>query len=180
MKATAKTVPVKKEKVAPLARREPEGMLYSLRDEVEDVFDRFFGEWGRWPMLGRMPGKDLFADWPAALRFEGGGPKVDVTESDKAFEINAELPGMDEKDIEVLLNEGMLTLKGEKRAEHEDEGKDYHIAERRYGEFRRSFMVPETVDAGKVTAKFAKGVLHVTMPKSKEAVLKQRKVPIQG
>ena len=75
--------------------------------------------------------------------------------------------------------EGMLTLKGEKKEEHEEHEKDYRLSERRYGSFQRAFRLPDGVDPGRVAAKFAKGVLHVTLPKSKETQLKQRKVPVK-
>ena len=107
-------------------------------------------------------------------------PNADITESETAYTITVELAGMDEKDVELVLDEGMLTLKGEKKEDHEEHEKNYQLSERRFGSFQRAFRLPASVDEGKVSAKFAKGVLHVTLPKSKEAQLKQRKVPIKA
>jgi len=175
---TAKTVPVKQAEVGrPKAGRA--NPMTRLRHEVDDVFDRFFGhETGMAPLFERMAEMRPQRDWHWKTGFDLT-PTVDVTESDKAYELAAEMPGMDEKDFELVLAEGMLTLKGEKKEEHEEHEKDYRLNERRYGAFQRAFRLPEGVDPGKVTAKFAKGVLHVTLPKSKETQLKQRKVPVK-
>ena len=96
-------------------------------------------------------------------------PAVDVSEKDKEFEIMAELPGLDEKDVEVKLANGNLTIKGEKKEEKEEREKDYYLSERRYGSFVRSFPLPEGVNADKIEASFAKGVLTVKLPKTAEA-----------
>ena len=96
-------------------------------------------------------------------------PTVDVSETDKAYEITAELPGMDEKNVEVKVANGVLTIKGEKQDEKEEKKKDYHMRERSYGSFERSFQVPDGVDADKIEANFKKGVLTVILPKSAEA-----------
>jgi HSP20 family protein len=178
MTKATKTVPVKHEEVKrpAVGRRTP---MTRLRHEVDDVFDRFFGQdWSMAPLFERMNEMRPEWDWHLKTGFDLT-PTVDVTESDKAYEMTAEMPGMDEKDFELVLGEGMLTLKGEKKEEHEEHEKDYRLSERRYGSFQRAFRIPEGVDAGKVTAKFAKGVLHVTLPKSKESQLKQRKVPVK-
>ncbi|MDH3712789.1 MAG: Hsp20/alpha crystallin family protein [Gammaproteobacteria bacterium] len=177
MTKAAKAVPVKHEEVVrPKGRINP---MARFRHEVDDVFDRFFGqELGMTPLFERMAEMRPEWDWHWKTGFDLT-PTVDVMESDKAFEMTAEMPGMDEKDFELVLAEGMLTLKGEKKEEHEEHEKDYRLSERRYGSFQRAFRLPDGVDPGNVTAKFAKGVLHVTLPKSKETQLKQRKVPIK-
>ena len=179
MTKAVEKVPVKHESMEPpsAARINP---MTRLRTEVDDVFDRFFGhEMSMAPLFRRMTEMKPEWDWHRKTGFDLT-PTVDVTESDKAYEMTAEMPGMDEKDFELVLAEGMLTLKGEKREEHEEHEKDYRLNERRYGAFQRAFRLPDGVDAGKVNAEFAKGVLHVTLPKSKEAQLKQRKVPIKS
>ena len=89
-------------------------------------------------------------------------PAVDIAEKDNAYEVTAELPGMDEKNIEVNVANGKLTIKGEKQEEKEEKKKDYYLHERHFGSFQRSFRVPEGVDADKIDAHFKKGVLTVT------------------
>ena len=92
-------------------------------------------------------------------------PRVDVSETDTELKIEAELPGIDEKDVEVVLSDGRLTIKGEKKQEKEEKKKDYHMVERSYGSFARSIVLPFEADPDKVKATFAKGVLTVTVPK---------------
>ena len=179
MTKTAKTVPVKHEAVKPQKEILTNPMM-KLRDEVDNVFDRFFGEGLKMaPLFRRMMEREPLWDWQWESGFELT-PTVDITETDTAYEMTAEMPGMDEKDFELMLSEGMLTLKGEKKEEHEEHDKDYRLCERRFGSFQRVFRLPKGVDDAKVSARFAKGVLHVTLPKSKEAQLKQRKVPVKS
>ena len=106
-------------------------------------------------------------------------PAVDIAEKDKEYEITAELPGMDESNIDVKFADGLLTIKGEKKEEREEKKKDYYLSERRYGSFQRSFPVPESVDANKIEAKFVNGVLTVKLPKSSEAQKNEKKIAIK-
>jgi HSP20 family protein len=106
-------------------------------------------------------------------------PAVNVSESDQEFRISAELPGMDENDIELLLSQGNLTIKGEKKQEHEDKGSGYYRLERNYGTFQRSIPLPKGVDTEQVDATFKKGVLTVTLPKIPELQSDTRKVTIK-
>lgn len=96
-------------------------------------------------------------------------PAIDVTESDKSYEITAELPGMDEKNIEVNVISGGVTIKGEKKDEKEQKAKDRYVSERRYGSFERYLRLPDGVDAGKIEASFKNGILTVALPKTSEA-----------
>jgi HSP20 family protein len=105
-------------------------------------------------------------------------PKVDVAETDEAIHVTAELPGMKEEDVEVTLSDGQLTLRGEKKAEQEDSGKNYHRVERSYGSFHRSIPLPSQVDESKVEAAFRDGVLSVTLPKTQTAV-EGKKIPVR-
>ncbi len=107
-------------------------------------------------------------------------PAVDVTETDKAYEIAAELPGMDEKNIEVKLADGTLTIKGEKQEEKEEKKKDYYLQERSFGSFQRTFQVPDGVDTDKIEATFKKGVLTVTLPKTAEAQKAEKKIAVKA
>jgi HSP20 family protein len=104
---------------------------------------------------------------------------VDVAERENEYEITAELPGMEEKDIEVNVSDDLLTIKGEKREEKEEKKKDYYVSERRYGSFQRSFSLPDGIDANKIEAKFINGVLTVILPKTPEAQKKQKKIEIK-
>lgn len=99
----------------------------------------------------------------------GAVPAVDFSENEQAFEVKAELPGLDEKAIEVKVANGGLIIKGEKQEEKEEKKKDYHLKERHFGSFERFFRLPEGIDTNKIEAKFNKGVLTVTLPKTPEA-----------
>ncbi len=138
----------------------------SFRSEVDRLTDRFISSVG----APRFP----------ALRFDSSfnipSPAVDITEDDAAFKLSAELPGMAEKDIEVSLAGDTLTIKGEKRQEKEESKQDYHLTERSYGAFQRSFVLPESVDSGKIAAAFGNGVLTVTVPKTARALPKKIEV----
>jgi HSP20 family protein len=105
-------------------------------------------------------------------------PRVDVSETDTELKIEAELPGIDEKDVEVVLSDGRLTIKGEKKQEKEEKKKDYHLLERSYGSFARSIALPFEADPDQVKASFAKGVLTVTVPKPPEVKAKEKKIAI--
>jgi len=110
----------------------------------------------------------------------GTAPAVDITEKEKEFEVTAELPGMDESNIGVKLSNGTLTIKGEKKDEKEEKKKDYYLSERRFGSFQRSFQVPEGVDADKIEASFKKGLLTVTLPKTAEALKKEKNIAVKA
>jgi len=107
-------------------------------------------------------------------------PSIDVSENDKGIEVTAELPGVDEKDVEVTLADNLLTIKGEKKSEREEKEEGSYVSERSYGSFQRSFSLPYEVDAGKVEAKFDKGVLKISLPKSPELKKKTKKIAIKG
>lgn len=141
----------------------------SMRAEMDRVFDNFLGRrWADTPSLFRTSGQ------PAMM------PSIDVRESETEFAIEAELPGMDEKDVDVTLREGVLTLQGEKKSEQQETKDNYHVTERSYGRFQRSFRVPDTVDQDKVEASLENGVLRVKLAKRPEAVKPEKKIPIGG
>ena len=178
MNKATHSVPVKHEKAPAPAEARTMNPLLDLRTEIDQVFDRLVGGWLRpWSMFGRRLTREPLGDFGVEFPWN---PEVDVRESETEYEITAELPGLDEKDIEVMMTDDMLTLKGEKKAEREEQEKDFHLSERRYGMFRRAFVLPPAVDASKVNATFTKGVLKVMLPKTKEAQLKQRKIPVKG
>jgi len=169
-----KTLEVKK---SPPARAAVPDAWRSLRSEMDRFFDRFDRGFGL-PSL--RPMFDLGSLWPSETSFAINAPAVDVTEDEKAYKITAELPGLDEKDIEISLSPDGLVLKGEKQQEKEQKGKNYHLSERSYGAFQRAFRLPEGVDQTKVAASFAKGVLTITLPRSPSAQRQQKKVPIKS
>ena len=176
----ATSVPVNKRgkatETAVPAQRALLGPALSLREEIDRTFDRFFDGWMTWPRFPRrMP--DLM---PSGNGIFDMAPDVDVNESDDGYEITADLPGVEETDVTLTLTDDVLTLKGEKKAEREEKKKDFHLTERSYGSFQRSFGVPDDVDIDEVEAKFAKGVLTITLPKSPTAKAKARKISIKS
>jgi HSP20 family protein len=129
--------------------------------------DRFFGHWVRnWPFTWPET-----ATQPRALRAFEHMPNVEVRENGKAYTVNVELPGLDEKDVKVTIEGDLLSISGEKKIEHADE--KTHFSERSYGSFTRSFTLPSDADRSAITAKFAKGVLTLEIRKTAE-------VPVQG
>ncbi|MDP2700016.1 Hsp20/alpha crystallin family protein [Thalassospira sp.] len=126
-------------------------------------------------VLGSILGQDVAPE--TAEKFLN--PRIDVHETADFIEVAAELPGVDEKDIDVSVFEGVLTVTGEKKSTREsDEGA--RIVERRYGSFKRSFRLPENVDADNIAAKFDKGVLVLTLPKIAEIKPEPRKIAVNG
>lgn len=146
----------------------------ALRSEIDRLFDDFT------PSPWHSSARSIFARDLPSLNGWVVAPAVDVVEKDDAYEVTAEVPGLDEKNIEVKLSNSHLTIRGEKREEKEDKQKEYHVSERRYGSFQRTFQVPDGVDAAKVEATFEKGVLRVRLPKSAEAKKNERKVEIKA
>jgi HSP20 family protein len=145
----------------------------SLRREIDRLFDDFQPFGNRSPFARVMSGLDLASNaWFA--------PAFDMTEQNGAFAISAELPGIDEKNIELKVANGILTVKGEKSEEKKEEEKDYYLSERRYGSFQRSFELPAGVDADKIEASFSKGVLNIKLPKTADAIKSEKKIDIKA
>lgn len=158
---------IKKAEVKPTPAQGYADPFAAMRAEMDRVFDRFLGRgFGRLPALSR-------AGWGDTVV-----PNIDLKEAEKEFIVEAELPGMDEKDVSVTLSGGILTLKGEKKSEREEKKEDYRLTERSYGSFLRSFDLGEAVDPDKVKASFEKGVLKVTLQKRPEAVKAEKRIPI--
>ena len=153
------------ERTFPSFRRDFE----SLHREMDRMFDDFFRG---------APSRAL--QMPETFAFGEVMPSVDIAEDDKAFRIAVELPGMDEKDLDVTLTEGLLTIRGEKKQEHEDKGKDFYRKERSFGSFRRALPIPGDVDESKIDAAFKKGVLTITLPKTEEAKKKVRHIDVKA
>ncbi|MDX1606995.1 MAG: Hsp20/alpha crystallin family protein [Candidatus Competibacterales bacterium] len=107
-------------------------------------------------------------------------PSIDMSETEQAYEIKAELPGIEPKDIELTLKDDLLTLKGEKRAEREEKRKNYYLQERSRGAFHRVLRLPDDVEPERITTHYADGVLTVTLPKSEQARSRIRRIEIQS
>ena len=174
MAEAATKLPVKTEEAerpTVLRKRYP---FESLRREMDRLFDEF-----DWRSPFRRSVFDIEPLWRRELSWTAT-PAVDIVEKDKAYEVSAELPGMDENNIEVKVANGMLTIKGEKKEEKEEKRKDYYHSERRYGSFERRFLVPDGVDTSKIEASFKKGVLTVMLPKTAEAQAAEKKIAVKS
>jgi HSP20 family protein len=125
---------------------------------VRDMFDRFFDD----ERVGNILSED-----------KSFVPAFDIAESDTEYSVIAELPGIDEKDIDVTLTDGILTIKGEKKQETEEKDGTYHRIERRYGSFQRSFRMPDGVQGDKIDATYKDGVLKLMIPKSENSEVKK-------
>jgi len=129
----------------------------SLQREIDRLFDDFTRGF---PAFSTGGGNEML-------------PSVDVTETDKQIEITAELPGLEEKDVQVNFADNVLTIRGEKKAEKEEKDKTFRLVERSYGSFVRSLQLPDGVDANTIKASIDKGVLKVTVPKPAPAQVKK-------
>ena len=130
----------------------------SLQREIDRLFDDFTRGFSTLSMMPAPGGKLM--------------PVTDVTETDKEIEISAELPGLEDKDVQINLSDNVLTIKGEKKAEKERKEKDFRMVERSYGAFERSIELPDGVNPDSIKATIAKGVLTVTVPKPAPAQAK--------
>ncbi len=140
--------------------------LRSFRTGVDRLFDRFTNAFG----LPISPFRTEAATAPV--------PRVELSDGDQAFTLTAELPGVDSKDLTVSLADDVLVIRGEKRQERQQADKDYHLTERSYGAFRRSFALPPSVRRDGITADFANGVLTVTLPKAADSGAKE--IPVKS
>lgn len=136
----------------------------SFRQEFDRLFDDFFTGTG----LARTAGQDI-----AMV------PSIDICETEDSLQVKAELPGVDEKDIDVELNGDILSIRGEKKSDREQKEENYHLVERSYGSFARSIRIPFAVDQEKVDASFDKGVLTITLPKPPDAQQLTKKISVK-
>jgi HSP20 family protein len=149
----------------------------NLRNEMNRLFDDFDRGFWRSPFRSSLFDVVPFVQRQLAIPTV---PAVDVAEKDNAYEITAELPGLDEKNVEVKLVNGNLTIKGENQEETEEKKKDYYLHERHFGSFERSFAIPEGVDAESIEATFKKGVLTVKLPKKPGAIKPEKKIAVKA
>lgn len=179
MASAEKKMPIKTEDASSKSSEVSESWhpLETLRQQIDSLFDDFSHGSLRLPFGRRVLDVEPF------LRRELLGkavPAVDIAEKEKSFEVTAELPGMDEKDIEIKLSNGNLVIKGEKKEEREEKRKDYYLSERHYGSFERMFNLPKGVDPDKIEAHFSKGLLTINMPKKPEAIKPEKKIPVKA
>ncbi len=173
-KLPVKTEEKASERASALQARRP---FESLRREVDRLFDDFDRGFWRLPLPRSV--FDIEPFWRRELSW-GVAPAIDIVEKDTAYEVTAELPGMDEKNIEVKLANGGLMIRGEKKEEKEEKKKDYYLHERHYGSFERRLRVPEGVDIDKIDASFKNGVLTVILPKKPEAQKPGKKIEVKA
>jgi HSP20 family protein len=150
----------------------------AFRHEMDLMFDRFWRGGFGLPSFRRTAEPEAF--WPAEGGFAFSAPAIDFAEDEKAYHLTAELPGLSDKDINLMLSDDLLTITGEKREEKEGAEKNYHYSERRFGSFRRAVQLPQHIDRDKIEAHFKNGVLHVTLPKTPDAMQRQKKIEIKA
>lgn len=136
--------------------------VWGLQSDINRLFDAFMSPFEKSEMQNAV------------------SPKLDIAELKDKYEIKAELPGMSEKDINLSVDDGLLTISGEKKTETEDKSKGYYLKECSYGTFSRSVRLPDNIADDKIAAKFVNGVLTIDMPKKAETVAKSRKIAISG
>ncbi len=154
-----KLVPWKKRSALP-ERWRTEDPFEVLHREINELFDGYYRGFGG---LGRRM---------------AGSAGFELSETDEAIRVKAELPGMDEKDITVEVEENMLVIRGERREEKETEKRSYHVSEMRYGGYHRTIPLPARVDREKAQASFRRGVLTLTLPKTEEAKIERKRIPV--
>ena len=140
--------------------------ISELQDEMDRLFEDFWRTGGR---SRQLPGRWMRGDLL---------PEVDQSEDDKAYHVKMELPGLDREDVDVNLSEGLLTIRGEKKQDEEEKGKDFYRRERSFGAFSRSLPIPGEVDEAKIKASFDKGILSIELPKSENAQKKIKHIDI--
>jgi HSP20 family protein len=163
-----KQIPVQKSGAAepqPESRSNP---MHALQRRINDIFDDFWSGF-QFPAL----------NWPQ-MPMAGFSPKVNVEETDKGLRVKAELPGMEEKDIEVTLTDDGLSISGEKKTEKEEKGKTFVRREMSYGSFRRLIPLPAPVEADKVKASFKNGILEIDLPVPEKAPRSVKKIDVKA
>ena len=164
------SVPV--ETVSPRRRFNPPiaGDVFAPLSRLRDEFDRMFDD---------TPGNAIGSRWMQKF-YENSDPLVELRDKKDEYELVAEVPGMSQEDLEIKLSEGMLRISGEKSESHEEEGESFMFSERDYGSFERTIKLPSGIDHEKISAETKNGLLTVHIPKSPEAIQKERRIPINA
>jgi HSP20 family protein len=163
-----KQIPVQKGADPERAVESRANPMHALQRRINDIFDDFWGGF-------QMP--TLY--WPG-VALNTFSPKVNVEESEKSIRVKAELPGMEEKDIEVTLTDDGLTISGEKKTEKEEKGKSFVRREMSYGSFQRTIALPAPVEANKVKASFKNGILEIELPVPEKARRQTQKIDVKS
>lgn len=138
---------------------------------MQELTDRFSRMLSRWPARGTGAREALTtADW---------APTVDISETDSEYLVKAEIPEVDKKDVKVTVQDGLLTIQGERKQEKEEKGKKFHRIERSYGTFMRTFDIPDGVDDQKLKAEFKDGMLVVHLPKTEKVKTRTIEVKVE-
>jgi len=161
-------VPVTRGARAPATSLGPWSGFGSLRDEMERLFDTF---------EPRLWFDRSFAESERSFLL---CPAIDLVETEKDYAITAELPGLEADAVHVKVNNGTLTISGEKQEEKKEEDASHHLSERRWGSFQRTIRMPENVDYDTIYAQFSKGVLTIHMPKSKAALASEKVIKVKA
>lgn len=148
-------------------RQANEQPFFALQHRMNRMFDDFFRGFDIEP----------FGEFEKQATFM---PQINISEDEKEIVVTADLPGIDEKDLDISITKDVLTIKGEKKTETEDKKKNYHRIERSYGSFSRSIAMPEGIEEGKIEAELKKGVLKILIPKSAAAQPQQKKINIKS
>jgi len=164
-------IPWRKKQDQMPAPRENEHPLDLLQHRMNRMFEDFFEDFGFPEFHGGLV--------PGGMRDE---PRFEVSETDDEIRIKAELPGMDRDDVEILLDENVLTIRGEKREERQDRDKkrNVYVSEMTYGTFQRSIPLPSGIDRDKVAADFKRGVLTLRLPRTEDAASRRRRIEVRS
>jgi HSP20 family protein len=138
-------------------------VTYDPWREIDDMFERY-------TRAVAQPRTGIQGDW---------APRVDIAETDKAFVIKAEIPEVNKEDVKITVDNGILTIRGERKQEKEEKGKKFHRVERHYGSFTRSFTLPDNVDENNITASFKDGMLNLQIQKAEEVKPKVIEVKVE-
>lgn len=168
---TRKLMPWRRDRTETAVTRHEDNPFLDLHRRMNEVFADFFAEGGEDPFWPR--GLPRLRDLPSA-------PKVDVAETDTAVVVTADLPGLDEKNVEVTLDDRLLTIRDRREEEKNETKRSYHLIERSYGEVQRAIQLPAGIDRDQVKAAFKNGVLTVTLPKTPEAKATSRRIEVTG
>jgi HSP20 family protein len=162
-----------------LVRWNPMKEIEDMQRRFDNLFSSTMGPMGAVGSMGALPGPQPLGLWGSEKLSESDWtPAVDVAETNEGYLLNAELPDVKKEDVKLAVQDGVLTLSGERRAEKEEKGKRYFRVERSYGRFERSFTLPTAVDENKITASFQNGILHVIVPKTSPGSVSGREIRI--
>lgn len=159
--------PFKKKGQLAVRRQDDEHPFFALQHRMNRMFDDFFRGFDIEP-FGRFAEEGAFM------------PQMNINQDDKEIVVTAELPGVEEKDLDISITKDTLTIKGEKKTETEDKKKDYYRVERSYGSFSRSIAMPAGIDESKAEAELKKGVLKITILKTAQAQPQRKKIEVKG